>query len=87
MVSSPGTSSFTVGLQDGRDWMLRILQSPDALHSRSLLAQKCRDFREDGKQLREWESGFVYGAEQTLRDWAEKRVDPKTDPDSTTSTA
>jgi hypothetical protein len=67
------TSPFNDGIREGRDWMLRILQSPEAAQARSLLNQKCRDFGEDGKELRDWESGFVSGAEQAIRDSEEKR--------------
>jgi hypothetical protein len=53
--------------------MLRILDSPEAAQARSLLDRKRLEFREDGKELRQWESGFVYGAEQAIRDSGGKR--------------
>jgi hypothetical protein len=48
--------------------MLRILGSPEAAQARSLLDEKRVRFREEGRELRQWETGFVCGAEQAIRD-------------------
>jgi hypothetical protein len=48
--------------------MLRVLRGPEAAQARSLLDEKCLQFREEGGELRQWETGFVCGAEQAIRD-------------------
>jgi hypothetical protein len=73
MVSSPESSQFSVGYREGCEWMLRLLESPDADQARSLLDEKCLQFREEGRELRQWETGFVSGAERAFRDSWERR--------------
>jgi hypothetical protein len=66
------TSPFDVGQDEGREWMVRILASTEASRARALLDQKLLKFRQEGKELRGWETGFVCGAEQAIRDSQEK---------------
>jgi hypothetical protein len=72
-VSSLATSPFDVGQREGREWILHILAGAEAAQVRALLDQKRRKFREEGRELREWETGFVHGAEQAIRDSQEER--------------
>jgi hypothetical protein len=66
-------SPFDVGQHEGREWMLRTLASAEAAQARTLLDQKLLKFREEGKELRGWETGFVCGTEQAIRDSQENR--------------
>jgi hypothetical protein len=61
------TSEFKSGMHEGRKWMWNILQSPVASRATSILDEKRWQLCQDGKELSEWQSGFLHGATEVLR--------------------
>lgn len=61
------TWKFESGMREGLEWMRHILQSPVASRATTILDEKRRRLCRDGKELSEWQSGFLHLATEALR--------------------